>query len=251
MIRQFAAAIAFLTRLPVPSRLVFDAKDVGRSARWFPLIGLMIGGFLVAALQILTAVFPALVTAFLIVAIDALITGALHLDGLADTADGFGGGRSREDVLRIMRDHAIGSYGAVALIVVVAIKASALAELIVRHRAAAWLALMPMLGRWSVVLLSATQPYARRLDQDGAPSGGAVSDFVGRVELVVASATALPSAFILATWRGLAAALLVLAASGLWGWYCRRRIGGVTGDTLGASVEISEVLVLLFALIEL
>jgi adenosylcobinamide-GDP ribazoletransferase len=251
MIRQLVAAIAFLTRVPVPSRLVFDAEDVGRSFRWFPLIGLMIGGFLVAALQLVTAVFPPLVTAFLIAAIDALLTGALHLDGLADTADGFGGGRTREDVLRIMRDHAIGSYGAVALILVVALKASTLAELIVRHRATAWLALMPILGRWSVVLLSATQPNARRSDKEGVPPGGAVSDFVGRVELVVASATALPIAFVLASWRGLAAAILVLAASGLWGWYCRRRIGGITGDTLGASVEISEVLVLLFALIEL
>ncbi len=147
-----------------------------------------------------------------------------------------------------MRDHAIGSYGAIALILVVAIKASTLAALIVRHRAAAWLALMPMLGRWSVVLLSATQPYARRSDQEGAPPGGAVSDFVGRVELVVASATAFPVAFILASWRGLAAALLVLAATGLWGWCCRRRIGGITGDTLGASVEISETLILLVGL---
>lgn len=250
MIRQLAAAIAFLTRVPVPARMVFGVEDVGRSTRWFPLIGLMIGGILVAALQLFALIFPPLVTAFLIAAVDALLTGALHLDGLADTADGFGGGRTREDVLRIMRDHAIGSYGAVALMLVVAIKASALAELIVRHRAVGWLALMPMLGRWSVVLLTATQPYARRSDKT-APPDGAVSDFVGRVELVVASVTALPVAFILASWRGMAACLLVLAASMLWGWYCRRRIGGITGDTLGASVEISEVLVLLFALIVL
>jgi cobalamin synthase len=107
---------------------------------------------------------------------------------------------------------------------------------------------MPMLGRWPVVLLSATQLYARRSDQEGAPPGGAVSDFVGRVELVVASATALPIAFLLAQWRGVAAAFLVLAVSWLWGWYCRLRIGGITGDTLGASVEISETLVLLAGL---
>jgi cobalamin 5'-phosphate synthase/cobalamin synthase len=248
MIQQLAAAIAFLTRLPAPSRVAFGAKEIGRSARWFPLIGLVIGGCLVAALQLFTLVFPPLLTAFLIAAIDALLTGALHLDGLADTADGFGGGRSREDVLRIMRDHAIGSYGAVALVLVIAVKATALAAMIDRHRAVAWLALMPMLGRWSVVLLSAMQPYARRSDQDGAPPGGSVSDFVGRVELIVASATALPIAYVLVGLRGLAAALLVLAVSGIWGWYCRRRIGGITGDTLGASVEISEALVLLAGL---
>ncbi len=96
MIRQLAVAIAFLTRVPMPCGLVFDAKDVGRSERWFPLIGLMIGGIFVAALQLFTLVFPPLVTAFLIAAIDALLTGALHWDGLADTVDGFGGGRTRE-----------------------------------------------------------------------------------------------------------------------------------------------------------
>ncbi|HTA70947.1 MAG TPA: adenosylcobinamide-GDP ribazoletransferase, partial [Bryobacteraceae bacterium] len=90
MIRQLAVAVAFLTRVPMPSRLVFDAKDVGRSARWFPLIGLMIGGILVAALQLFSLVFPPLATAFLIAAVDALLTGALHLDGLADSMDGFG-----------------------------------------------------------------------------------------------------------------------------------------------------------------
>lgn len=249
MIRQLAAAIAFLTRLPVPSRIVFRAQDVGQSTRWFPLVGLMIGGTLVAGLQLFTMIFPPLVTALLIAVLDAWLTRALHLDGLADTADGFGGGRTREDVLRIMRDHAIGSYGAVALILVIAIKASALAVLIERHRAGPWLVLMPMLGRWSVVLLSAMQPYARHSEKEGASPDGAVSDFVGRVELIVASATAVPIAFALASWRGLAVALLVLAVSGLWGWYCRRRIGGITGDTLGAGVEISETLVMLAALV--
>jgi len=251
VIRQLAAAVAFLTRVPVPARLAFDAKDVGRSTRWFPLIGLMIGGFLVAALPLFTRVFPPLVTAFLIAAIDALLTGALHLDGLADTMDGFGGGHTREDMLRIMRDHAIGSYGAVALILAIAIKAGTLTALIEHHRAATWLALAPMLGRWSIVMLSATQPYARRSDQDGARPGGAVSDFVGRIELMVATATALAIAFVLGRWRGLAAVPLVFAVSTLWGWYCRRRIGGITGDTLGAGVEFSETLVLLFGLIEL
>lgn len=251
MIRQLIAAIAFLTRVPMPSSMVFGPEEVARSARWFPLTGLAIGGFSVVALQLFTPVFPPLVTAFLIAAIGALLTGALHLDGLADTADGFGAGRAREDVLRIMRDHAIGSYGTLALVLVVAIKAAATASLIERHRAPAYLALTPMLGRCSIVLLCVTQPYARRSEKEGAPPGGAVSDFVGRVELIVALATALPIAFWLASWQGVAAALLVLAASALWGWYCRRRIGGITGDTLGAGVEISEALVLLLALVEL
>src|SRR5205814_5495570 len=169
VIRQFAAAIAFLTRLPVPSRAAFDTKDVALSMRWFPLVGLLIGGFLAAGLRLFTPIFPTLVAALLIVAIEALLTGALHLDGLADTADGLSA-RKREDVLRIMRDHAIGSYGAVALILVVALKAAMIGTLIERGVALPYLAIMPVLGRWSLVLLSATQPYARRAAQEGAPA---------------------------------------------------------------------------------
>src|SRR5579872_5153072 len=186
MISQLAAALAFLTRVPLPSRLVFDAKDVGRSARWFPFIGLLIGGFLVAALQLLNRALPPLVSAFLIAAVDALLTGALHLDGLADTADGFGGGRTREDVLRIMRDHAIGSYGGVALVLAMALKIAAIAALIEAHRALPALVLAPLLGRWSAALLSATQDYARPAD-DGAGTAGAPARFVGKTEGAIAT----------------------------------------------------------------
>ena len=215
---------------------------------WFPLAGLLIGGFLAAGLRLFTPFFPPLVAALLIVAIEALLTGALHLDGLADTADGLSA-RKREDVLRIMRDHAIGSYGAVALILAVALKAALIAVLIERGAASAYLALMPALGRWSLVLLSATQPYARRTEEEGVPAGGAVTDFVGGTEMIIASATAIPLAFVLALWRGVCAFVAVTVVSALWGWYCRRRIGGVTGDTLGAGAEISEVLVLMAAAI--
>jgi len=218
--------------------------------RWFPLVGLLIGGFFAVGSRLFAAVFPPLVAGLLIVAIEALLTGALHLDGLADTADGLAA-RTREDALRIMRDHAVGSYGAVALILVVALKAALIAALIERSRAVAYLALMPVLGRWSTVLLSATQPYARRTEAEGAPAGGSVTDLVGRAELAIASATAIPAAFILADWRGVTACAVVAVVSALWGRHCRRRIGGVTGDTLGTAVEVSEVLVLMAGVIEL
>jgi cobalamin synthase len=165
---------------------------------------------------------------------------------LADTADGFGSGRTRDDVLRIMRDHAIGSYGAVALILVIALKSAAIAALIARPRAWMYLILMPVLGRWSSVLLSATQPCARRGDANASSGLGAVTDHVGRMELLIASVTAMALAAGLARWTGVASCGVVAAGTAVWAWRCRRRIGGVTGDTLGAGIELSESLLLLF-----
>ena len=237
MIAQVAAAFAFLTRLPVARHTVFDAKDVGHAMRWFPLVGALLGGIYIAALWVLARMFPPLVVSVIIVAIEAAITGGMHLDGVADTADGFGGGRTREDVLRIMRDHAIGAYGAIALILVIGLKITTIAALIDTRRASYALLLAPILGRWSAVLLSATESYARPA---GSPSG-----FVGRAELIIATVFAVMAAFTLDPWRGIPGFVLVAGGSAWWGWRCRRRIGGVTGDTLGAAIEIAECLVLL------
>src|SRR4051794_24074466 len=109
--------------------MMFDAADVGRATLAFPLVGAFIGlGAALLARGLHT--LPVAVTAVLVVAYGAAITGALHLDGLADSADGFGGGKSREDVLRIMKDHSIGAYGGTALILILAIKMACTASLL-------------------------------------------------------------------------------------------------------------------------
>jgi adenosylcobinamide-GDP ribazoletransferase len=236
VIAQLSAALTFLTRLPVARHSEFDAKDVGRAMRWFPLAGALLGAIYVAALWVLVRMFPPLVASVIIVAIEAVITGGMHFDGVADTADGFGGGRTREDVLRIMRDHAIGAYGAIALILVIGLKVATIAALIDTRRASSALLLAPILGRWSAVLLSATESYAR--------PAGSPTQFVGRTELIVATVIAISAAVALDPWRGIPGFVLVAGVSAWWGWRCRRRIGGVTGDTLGAAIEIAECLVL-------
>ena len=243
MILNLLAALAFLTRLPVAR--AFDAKQVARSQRWFPIVGALIGAIEAGGLWLLSPHLPPLIAAVLVVALDAWLTGAMHYDGLADTADGFGGGRTREDVLRIMRDHAIGSYGAVAVVLAIALKAAAVSSLAGSARAIAVLIAAPVLGRWSAVLLSATQPYARPVSDDHPRSVGSPTRFVGRTELIVATITAVAGAVLCSVWRGAAAAVLVAAFSAVWAWRCRRRIGGVTGDTLGAAIEVSECLALL------
>jgi len=241
---QLAAALAFLTRIPIARRTVIDAKDVARSSRWFPLVGALLGGIYIAAMLLLGPYLPPFVVAVIIVGLEALLTGMMHLDGVADTADGFGGGLTRDDVLRIMRDHAIGSYGAGALIFVIALKLATIVGLVVGPLAVPALLLAPVLGRWSAVLLSATEDYVRPLDARPA-SPGSPSRWIGRRELIIATGLAAPVAVFAGHGRGVAAMAAAAAGTLLWGRWCRRRIGGVTGDTIGVGVEISECLTLL------
>lgn len=219
--KSFLAAIAFLTRVPV------NAPDVTNAAGWFPLVGALLGGAYALVAFLLRSHLPALVVAVFLVALDALLTGALHYDGLADTADGFGGGRTREDVLRIMRDHAIGSYGGVALFLLLGFKVAAYANLLDYPAA---IAFTPALGRWSILPLTATLPYAR--------SSPSVIDGMGKGSLI------LGTALILLT-RAWVALVAVFVVTTLFGLYCRRRIGGITGDTLGANLQLCECAALL------
>ena len=247
MIRGFLAAVSFLTCLPVGRWFVFDKEAVARSARWFPMVGAMLGAIFAGVLLLLVRVLPPLVSAVIAVAVLARLTGAMHLDGLADTADGFGGGRTRDDVLRIMRDHSIGAYAGVALILVLALKVASISALAAADTLVPALVLAPVLGRWSSVLLSATQPYARP-GNDAAGTAGAPTRLVGRVELIVATVIALAFAALLDPLRGLVSSASVALLTAAWAWRCRQKIGGVTGDTLGAVIEASECLVLLLFL---
>ncbi len=158
-------------------------------------------------------------------------------------ADGFGGGRSREDVLRIMRDHVIGAYGAVALILFILMKVTALSALIERGTAGPYLVIAPALGRWASVPLGHFLPYARR--EGGL--GLAVTDHVGRLELAGSAVLAGAVTLLLAGWRGAACWLAVALVTLINGRMCVRRIGGVTGDTLGANTEVCESVVFIVA----
>ncbi len=235
--RSFLAAIAFLTRVPVGRFADLTAEDVTHSAAWFPLIGLMLGGISAAAAALLRNHLPLAVAAVLLLAIEALMTGALHFDGLADTCDGFGGGRDSDDTLRIMRDHAIGSYGALALILAVALKATAYAVLLGRAEWLVALVVTPALGRWSILLLTAALPYAR--------SSASVVQGMGRRPLVWGTLIMTVFLFLAASARAWIAVPAVAAVAALFGLSCRRRIQGVTGDTLGASVQLCESAALL------
>jgi adenosylcobinamide-GDP ribazoletransferase len=236
--RAAAAAVSFLTRVPLARRLEVDGDDLTRGAVAFPLVGAVIGGAAGAAAFGLAQLLPALAAGGLALVLGAALTGAIHLDALADTADALAA-RSRERALEIMRDPAIGAYGATALVLDLIVKAAALGTLAERARVIWFAATAGALARATPVVLAAILPKARA-DGSGATFSAGVSSrsAVGASLVAAGLAVALMSTNGIAL-AGVAAAVVVLLALSLTRW-----LGGVTGDTLGAAVEITETLAL-------
>lgn len=235
--RGFLAACRYLTILPAPSKA--GPADLGPAAAYFPAVGALLGLLLVGGDRVLAVVFPPVVAVPLLVAGWALLTGGLHLDGLADSLDGLGGGWSRKESLAIMREGSVGAYGAAGIALLLLVKVSALVALPPDLRWRAWL-LAPALGRLAPVLLARLCPPAR--------DEGEGQAFVLTVSAAgVAGATAFAVALallVLWPWGG---ALLgwTFASAWIMGRYLTRRLGGVTGDLLGGAVEVTEGLILL------
>ncbi len=238
-LEELRLALAFLTILPVGPRRAVARESVAESLAWFPLCGFMIGALLAVADSILGFMSGRPLRSALIVLSLTVLTGALHLDGLADTADALGAGRDRERALAIMRDSAIGSFGAIALFFVLALKVVALAGLVEGHRRSAALYLAPGLARWAMVAVSRGLDYLR---SEGAGSAllqaGAESSFAFASLTTLAAVLLAPSRRMLGACA--AAAIVTLALRSFY----RRWLGGVTGDLIGAAGEIVEAIVL-------
>lgn len=239
-----AVALQFLTRLPV--RLPHFQDDwLNRCVRYFPLVGALVG--LLSGCLLLLPWWPPLVLALLVLALQAALTGAFHEDGLADSFDALGGAVSRERALAIMKDSRIGSYGALALLLVTGLRATLLAVLIEQGAGlafAAWLAVQAW-ARWSPLWVMARLPYAGDAEHAKAkPLATGVGARQPWLALPLALLVLLPLAGL-----GAPQALfvpLVAGAVGLLmvGWL-RRRLGGYTGDTLGATEQLAELALLL------
>lgn len=244
---DLATSLGFLTRLPMPSGLPFTT--LADAMRAFPWAGALIGAAAGLLLALLAALgLPDLVVAGLTLAALALATGALHEDGLADTADGFGGGRDLDRKLAIMRDSHIGTYGVLALVLGLLIKAGALSALTDAPalHSIALLAATGALSRAAIVWFMASTPPARR---DGvAHAAGQPSDFTARSALI--SGTVIALALLLLT-QGLVPALLIIGAGALVAVLFRqlslRQIDGHSGDTCGALQFLSEAAMIVTA----
>jgi adenosylcobinamide-GDP ribazoletransferase len=251
-LRALVAAITFLTRIPVGGLVAHDVSDLPAASAYFPVVGLIVGGGGALVFALAESLWPATLALILSVVFTVLITGALHEDALADSLDGFGGGWDKAQVLAIMKDSRVGSYALVGVLLVIAAKIAALRAIFDAAPAggvgAVGRALIAghVLGRWSSVLLIANHQYVRAPAANGRPgTGKPFIDSVTWPRLAVASAFAL---IICGLTLGLAAvAVAVIAAVVTWlaGRYFQRRIGGITGDALGAANQVVELAVYL------
>lgn len=231
---QARLALMLLTRLPV-GRLRDPVPSMAACAWAFPLVGLVVGLVLWAVMALAQRLgLPPTVAALLTIAVGARLTGALHHDGLADLADGLGGGRDRTHALEIMRDSRIGSYGTLALILAVGLQTTALSSLAIAAGPAAF-ALIAIGSRSGMVVLMRLMPPAR-LDGLGRAAGEGV-----QMQAVWPGAGL---AVLLAIWLGWAGLVTVLAmalACGWVAWMAWRRLGGQSGDVLGAAQLCAEI----------
>ena len=249
-LRLFCIAVQFLTRVPVPRAVGFEPDWLNQSARHFPAVGAGVGA--VAALVLVAAVqvFPPAVAVGLSMAATLCLTGGFHEDGLADTFDALGGAVSRERALAIMKDSRIGSYGAIALVIVLGLKAATLTSLaaVSVAQAVAALLLAHTASRSAAVLLMRTLAYAGDVDhakakplaQRVSTRGAAVA--LGWLVLVSVGLVWIAPGPAVGVAVGLS--LGGIGALACAGWL-RRRLGGYTGDGLGATQQITELLVLL------
>lgn len=232
--RPVLTAVQFLTRIPVPSWVGHGPGQLEHAARWFPLVGILVGLAGAGVLALARLGFPPLLSAVLSTLATVLLTGAFHEDGLADSCDGLFGGWTRDDALRIMKDSRIGTYGMVGLGLVLAAKVCCVSvlpplALVAAHAAS---------RAWALTLVAGLS-YVR---EEG--KAKPVAEGIGRSGLLIAFLCgALPA--LLLGWRGaLAAALAGLPTWHLARWV-RRRLGGYTGDVLGMVQQATELTMLL------
>ena len=244
MIASLKASLRFLTRLPIPGPPT-EAAHLPRAVGWFPLVGALVGLATAGVYVLGLRLWPAPLAAVLAVAFGLLLTGGFHEDGASDAADGLGGGWSPERVLEIMKDSRIGAYGAMALWLLLSLRWAALVAL--DRRALLALPLAMAWGRWSTVaLLRALPPLgqglAKELRQDMGNGPLLAASLLLLAVNLAAMAPNLGGLGLHGLWKPAAAAGITLLA---WTGYLKRRLGGQSGDLLGAGNQLVEAAVLL------
>jgi len=235
--KSFLIALQFLTSIPFRLKNI-KQKELPGSVTYYPLVGLLIGVLLVLAFFGLDKIFSSLIASLLVVGVYILLTGALHLDGFSDTVDGLYGGRTKEDVLRIMEDSAVGAKGAVWTALIIVLKIIIIGTLPANKLFSALL-LFPVLGRYSMTILMKYSAYAKEYGL-----GKAYCKNITAAQFVIINAFTLLVS-ILFGFSGLAAFGGAVLTALVIKRYFDKKLGGVTGDIFGFTVEAAEIAALL------
>lgn len=236
---RFLAALQFLTIIPIPWRREVRPEELGRSAGYFPVVGLIIGLILVGLNWLFSLILPSVVVNALLIVFIVVISGALHLDGFIDTCDGIAGHKTIEDRWQVMRDSRAGGFGIIGAVLLLLVKYVSLNS-IPEPLLGTALVVMPVLSRWAMVYAIFAYPYAR-------PSG------LGKVfkqgaswpRLTMATLIAFVAGVVLAKLAGLAIMFLIWVITVATAAYLKSKFSGLTGDTYGAINEVAEVGVLI------
>jgi adenosylcobinamide-GDP ribazoletransferase len=243
---SFLAALQFLTSIPVSLKRGIRPEQLGWATTYFPLVGLIIGGILAGINWLLNLFLPATVVNALVIIALVIVTGGLHLDGLADTCDGLAGHKTTEERWRVMRDSRTGAFGVVGIVLILLLKYVSLSN-IPPGKMTAVLLFMPVVSRWVMVYAIFAFPYARPEGLGTAyKNASRWPQFTAATIITIAVAAAL---FPLLKITGLLLLAGILIISTVLALYFKYKFAGLTGDTYGAINEISEVIVLIFIVI--
>jgi adenosylcobinamide-GDP ribazoletransferase len=237
---RFLLALQFLTIIPLSVRGEITDKMLGESLVYFPLVGILLGGILVGSHFVLALFLPENIVCVFLLLILILLTGALHVDGFADTLDGLFSRKSREEMLQIMRDSRLGTMAVLGLIILLLLKYQLLYALSGKGMNAALL-LMPLLGRWGMAASASLAKYARSNGGVGKP----YTEYAGLREFIIATVLTFLGVVLIGGIRGILVFISVAILAGILFHFISKKLGGMTGDTYGALGEIVEVAVLL------
>jgi len=241
---DFLSSLQFLTRIPVPSQ-PYEADSLSRSVKFFPVVGALIGGAAALIHWALAPHLPRPITAALVLLFLVLITGGLHEDGLADAADGLGGGTNREQTLLIFRDSRIGAYGGIALTLSLVGRLLLLSYLPLKQ-VAPYLITAHVLCRWTTLPLSCFLPSARTQSPQHIDGQGArIARLTSIGTLIVGTLLSFAIAALLLGRHAIGPVLTASTLTLLTGLYYKKRIGGITGDCFGATNQLAEIVVYL------
>lgn len=240
--RSLLLALQFLTILPIHIKGEVRKEDLTRSMLFYPMIGLLLGIILAILCYGLSQYLPFYSAIAILIVIYIILTGGLHLDAFADLCDGFYAGKTKEDILKIMKDPHIGTIGAIGIFCIIFLKFILLVNTSSTYLLVA-IAIAPIIGRWSAVLMSCRTKYV---------SESGVAQFIegiGFRELIYATIATMAFLIAIAQVISLIVILFALILTLLFKSYVKSKIDGVTGDTLGACIEINEIATLLIMLL--